>query len=209
MPISTSSTENSPSELIPAGYMAKRIAEGPLIAETLGLSEVWSVSECISKNFTNYIPYWKHNGYWLFNSPREIIEIAHAESLDPSELKLCYYRMFPWEFHESSRQWMPVASPTTEFNTEVRALTGAVHLGFDVVTYSDNHSPGCSPLTCNYLANNLRANQWGLLDTFGKAKSTLEAGAFDNSEPGPFRIIEVSTLPWPEDERHNMPNDDS
>ncbi|MBI1345295.1 hypothetical protein GC163_03315 [bacterium] len=197
MPKPPAITENPPNELIPAGYMAKRIAEGPIWVDAPLVTEIWSVSECIAKNFANYIPYWKHNSHWLFNSPKEIVEIAQAESLDLSELKLCYYRISPREFHEPSHQWKPF-EPFADFATNVQAPTVAARLGYDIVTYSVGNSPECSPLTCNGLAGRIPTNRFGLLDTYEAAKSALESGAFDKSEPGPFRIIEVSMSPWPD-----------
>jgi len=41
-----------------------------------------SVSGHISDNFAAYIPYWKHNGYWLFDSPEIINEVARHNSVD-------------------------------------------------------------------------------------------------------------------------------
>jgi hypothetical protein len=54
--------------MVPAGYMAKRVqpTNGFHIDNE---ADVYSVSSCISDNFADYIKYWKHNGYWLFDSP--------------------------------------------------------------------------------------------------------------------------------------------
>jgi len=197
MPKRADNIVSFPPEMVPAGYLAKRIAEGPVWEDARHVTEIWSVSGCISKNFTEYIPYWKHNDYWFFNSPREILEISREESLELNSFKLCYYAVYPSEFHERFRQWKSFM-PFADFATDVQLPTAAMRLGYDVVTYSVGNSPECSPLTCSGLAGKLQANSKGLFDTFPAAKTALEAGAFDNSEPGPFRIIEVSTLPWPE-----------
>jgi hypothetical protein len=52
-------------------------------------------------------------------------------------------------------------------------------------------SPECSPLSCNSLATGIVVNRHCLFDSFEQAVRALEAGAFDNSEPGPFRIFAV------------------
>ena len=41
------------------------------------VSDIYSVSGCVSKNFADYINYWKHNGYWFFDSPRIIQLLEH------------------------------------------------------------------------------------------------------------------------------------
>lgn len=70
--------------MIPAGYMYKKVAMKPdwLKAETV--LDIYSLSHCISDDFTDYIDYWQHNGYWLFNAPAVIEEIAANEGIDLS-----------------------------------------------------------------------------------------------------------------------------
>ena len=58
--------------MIPAGYMAKRVQNRPNGFENTGIVDIYSVSGCISKNFADYIKFWKHNGYWFFDSPQII-----------------------------------------------------------------------------------------------------------------------------------------
>ena len=77
-------------------------------------------------------------------------------------------------------------------------LSAAIHLrlaGFDVVTFSAGTSPECSPLTCCGLAAELGANGHCLFDSFDQARQALESSRFANSEPGPFRIFAVYTVP--------------
>lgn len=54
--------------MIPAGYMAKRVVRKPDWLTTNRVEDIYSVSGCISKDFADYITFWKHNGYWLFDS---------------------------------------------------------------------------------------------------------------------------------------------
>ena len=67
--------------------------------------------------------------------------------------------------------------------------------GFDVTGCSAHTAPECSPLSCNALAAELPVNRDCLLETFDEAHDALERGAFDNTEPGPFRIVVVYTVP--------------
>ncbi|GHT15097.1 hypothetical protein FACS1894170_12570 [Planctomycetales bacterium] len=56
--------------------------------------DVYSVSSCISDDFMDYIDYWKHNGYWFFDSPKIIDELAQLEDIDLSGNTLFYYEAF-------------------------------------------------------------------------------------------------------------------
>jgi hypothetical protein len=40
-----------------------------------------NVSSCFSEDFTDYINYWKHNGYWFFDSPEIITIVAREHSI--------------------------------------------------------------------------------------------------------------------------------
>ena len=55
--------------MVPAGYMAKRVVARPDWLPAERVSTIYSISGCISHNFADYIGFWKHNGYWLFDSP--------------------------------------------------------------------------------------------------------------------------------------------
>lgn len=182
--------------MIPAGYMAKRISNRPDWLEASGVADVYSVSNCISNNFADYINYWKHNEYWLFDSPEIIQQVAKEHSIDLTGIKLFYYEVYELEFHEDDGEWHAFkAEPSFETNIlEPRSK----HLeGYDVVTFSAGTSPECSPLSCNLLAKDLRTNQHCLLDSFEEARQYLEQGIFNNSEPGPYRIYAVYAVEWP------------
>jgi hypothetical protein len=68
--------------MIPVGYMAKRVTVRPSWLKAGSVEDVYSVSGCISEDFTDYINYWKHNGYWFFDSPEIITQLARDNSLD-------------------------------------------------------------------------------------------------------------------------------
>jgi hypothetical protein len=62
--------------MIPVGYMAKRVLRKPDWLPAPQVIDIYSVSNCHSENFADYIPYWKHNGYWFFDSPESSVEIV-------------------------------------------------------------------------------------------------------------------------------------
>lgn len=65
--------------MIPVGYLAKHVNGCPEWLNAAGVEDVYSVSGCVSKDFTDYINYWKHNAYWFFDSPKVIQDIVEAE----------------------------------------------------------------------------------------------------------------------------------
>jgi hypothetical protein len=180
--------------MIPAGYMAKRVArwpdQPPDWPKASGVEDIYSVSGCMSKNFTDYIPFWRHNGYWLFNSIESIRSSAAEHSLDLADCQLFFYEVFEMEFDEERKQWRPF-EPEKSFETAVHVPDKKQLEGYDVVTFFARASPECSPLSCNCLAVTIPANQHCLLKSLDEAKQRIEMGAFANSEPGPYRIFAV------------------
>jgi hypothetical protein len=66
--------------MIPVGYMAKHIVERPEWLEAAGVVD--TVSGCSSPDWADFINYWKHNGYWFFNTPEAIRSLAKEHSID-------------------------------------------------------------------------------------------------------------------------------
>jgi hypothetical protein len=83
--------------MMPAGYMFKRVIRRPDWLKAANVDDIYSLSGCISENFTDYINYWKHNGYWMFNSPAVMQEIARQNDLDLTGTTLFYYEVFEEE----------------------------------------------------------------------------------------------------------------
>lgn len=176
--------------MIAAGYMAKKVSPGPDWLKAGTVSDICSVSCCISSAFCDYIKHWKHNGYWFYDSPRAIAEVARAESVDLSDHKLFYYEVYEQQFDEGAKLWRTFEAER-DFRTHVQPPRQKELLGFDVVSFSAQTSPECSPLSCNNLSQSIVVNRHCLLASFPEAKRLLEAGAFNDSEPGPFRVFAV------------------
>ena len=154
---------------------------------------ICSLSSCTSEDFADYIKYWKHNGYWLFNSPQAIEDIAKRENVDLSGATLFYYEAYEYEFDKDSKEWSAF-TPEPSFVTDVQVPIDKHLEGFDVTTFASGTAPECSPLSCNSLAKTIPVNRHCLLNDFATAKTSLEEGLFQHSEPGPFRIVAVYTL---------------
>ena len=91
--------------MIPVAYMAKKVQPRPEWLKAEQVLDVYSVSNCISKDFADYIKYWKHNGYWFFDSPDIIQQLAQEHSIDLGGTSLFYYEVYELEFMEDENQW--------------------------------------------------------------------------------------------------------
>jgi hypothetical protein len=182
--------------MIPVGYMAKRVTTRPEWIKADCVADIYSVSGCISSDFADYIKYWKHNGYWYFDTPQLILELAQKHSIDLNGKKLFFYEAYEREFDDGRGNWMDF-EPDRAFKTRVLLPTFRELEGYDVVTFSLKTSAECSPLSCNSLATDVRTNQHCLLPSLDSARQLLEAGKFKNTEPGPFRIFAVYSTEWP------------
>jgi len=180
--------------MVPAGYMAKRIVQRPDWLPAERVSSIYSVSGCISDNFADYIGFWKHNGYWLFDSPHVITDIARKNNIDLAETMLFFYEVHERQFN--SNEWTSF-EPEPSFGTNVSVPEAKVLEGYDVVTFYVQTSPECSPLSCNALASEIKTNARCLLQSFEQARTLLENGAFKEAELGPYRIFAVYSVAWP------------
>jgi len=174
--------------------LAKRVALRPEWLES-PVDDIYSISGCISEDFANYIEFWRHNGYWLFDSVEVIREIAREHSIDLGGCRFFYYEIHEHEYCGEQEGWRTYERGS--FPTEVRVPDFARIEGFDVATASLDNTPECSPLSCNSLAKKIPVNRHCLLATFEEAKQLLENGAFEESEPGPYRIFAVYSLDEP------------
>ena len=178
--------------MIPAGYLYKTVELRPAWIEAPGVRDIYSLSRCISDAFDDYIEHWKHNGYWLFDTPAIMQAIAREAGLHLEDMKLFYYEVYEKEYSEEVGTWAPFEPE--QFPTNVKRPE-ELHLeGFDVVTFSARTSPECSPLSCCNLAKDLPVNAHCLFDTFEQAWQALETGKFNHSEQGPFRIVAVYSV---------------
>ena len=177
--------------MIPAGYMAKQVCKKSEWLDAAQVVDIHSVSSHISDDFADYISFWKHNGYWLFDSPEIIRSIAHENSIDLQSTSLFYYEVFEQEFDGTKWDTYPLDGEVNVVVPHDKRLEG-----FDVVTFYAKSSPECSPLSCNGMAKEIPTNSHCLLSSFEDAYSRISNGEFNNSEPGPYRIFAVYSTGW-------------
>jgi hypothetical protein len=177
----------------PIGYMYKRVSPAPDWLQAPHVADVYSLSTHVSEDFADYVASWRHNGYWLFDSPDIILALASEQSISVEGLKLFYYEAYELQFDAESATWGPW-EPEESFVTDVRPPIARTLEGFDVVTFSVGTAPECSPLSCNRLAGTISTNSHCLLRSCEAAAQALETDCFENSEPGPYRIIAVYSV---------------
>lgn len=175
--------------MIPLGYMLKKVVAPPAFVSSPDVELVYSVSACVSENFADYIPQCKHNGWWFFDEPEPLCELAAPQGASET-FTLFYYECHDEQYDQSMHAWTAMARATAR----VTVTDAKVLRGYDVVTFFQQTLPECSPLSCNGLAGTLPVNRFCLLDSFEQAVALIESAAFDNFEPGPLRIIAVYTV---------------
>ncbi|MFD2177705.1 hypothetical protein [Veronia pacifica] len=179
--------------MIPVGYMYKTVHERPDWLKTEQVSDIYSVSSCVSEDFADWINYWEHNGYWFFNSPKDIEKLAIKNDIDLREMTLFYYTAYEYQWDEFERRWEKY-QPESSFDINVKIPKETISHGFDIVTFLNQNDAECSPLSCNHLAQDTAVTEHCLLANFLNARELLESGKFDRCEPRPYRIFEVHTL---------------
>jgi hypothetical protein len=179
--------------MIPVGYMAKRVVKKPDWLKADNVVDIYSVSNCMSDDFTDFTTHWKTNGYWFLDSLTIIDKIAKDNAIDMEGTKLFYYEVYELEYDENSKEWRPF-QPSFPSEREVVEPEKKFIEGYDIVTFSVNTSPECSPLSCNNLATEIPTNKRCLLESLEEAKCLLESERFNDSEPGPYRIFAVYSV---------------
>src|ERR1700690_4123090 len=180
--------------MIPVGYMAKRVCKKPDWLETPNVIDLYSVSGCNSEEFADYIDFWKHNGYWLFDSADVIRAVAQENLIDLAGTSLFYYEAYEKQF--DGQIWRSF-DPDPAFSTNIQIPPNKQLEGFDVVTFMVGRRPECSPLSCNSLAKELRTNEHCLFESFEDAETNIRSGRFVKCEAGPYRILSVHSVVWP------------
>jgi len=181
--------------MIPAGYMYKRIIAPPDGLNCKNVLKIYSVSDCMSEDFTDYIPYWKHNKYWFFNRPDDMDSII-AEQKITDEFELLFYELYEKEFDEEKQAWQDFQGEES-FEYDVQTPVYKDFLGFDIVSYSVGTSPEHSPLSCNLLCREVDVNEYCLLNDLAYAVELTESLNDKKAEPGPYRILAVNRIPAP------------
>jgi hypothetical protein len=118
---------------------------------------------------------WRHNGYWFFDTPEVICATARENSIRLQATSLFFYEAYEVEF--DGKRWRAYG-PVPGIDTNIVAPDVKQLEGFDVVTFSSESAPECSPLSCNNVADHLATNEHCLLNSFRDAEVNIENGLF-------------------------------
>jgi hypothetical protein len=166
-----------------AGYFPKTIAKRDDWLEAPDVTEIWSVSECMSKGPADWITKWIHNDFWLFDT------VALAESVIPpgerGSTRILAYRVWNRMFDAGEELEAPL--PASDLHEPEAHFA---RIGFDAVGRSHN-SFDCSPLSCNGGAATMATNEACLFPTLEEALAGAKEFSKGNWEPGPYWIVEV------------------
>lgn len=182
--------------MIPVGYMYKKVCHQPDWLKSSTVKKIYSVSGCVSKDFCDWVNEWKHNGYWLFDSPKVMETIAKEKSIDLSGMALFFYKASQQQWDDNEQQWVNY-KPEETFETDVQLPKATRLEGYDVVSFCTGTTCECSPLSCNHLAECVKVNAHCLLSSYEEATSLIRAGKLKGCEPGPYRIFEVHSVTRP------------
>ena len=166
------------------GYFPKKTVRHSDWLKATIVDQICSVSSCISKAPEQWIGHWKHNEMWVFDSPA--LAWGVVPEADREEFEMYAYRIAPVEIGDGKEEvfTIPPISPepvSDDFES----------LGFDIVCGSQGKDFGCSPLSCNKLAEKIPTNCFCLMGDLTEALGV--ARGFDGiaCEPGPYFVVEV------------------
>ena len=173
------------------GYCAKRSLKAPFAGRD---RDIASVSDCLSKRADKWVERWDFNRATFWNSESEAWACVPDES--KSEFKLFAYRILPLLFDTSG-----IEKPVTMdqlFPGDLPDLPSAQPryqgIGYDIVERNALMGMlgfGCSPLSCNGMAESIPVNEFCLIDDSETALAAARRFGIEQPEPGPYVIVEV------------------
>lgn len=169
------------------GYFPKRIAARPVGLESPEIEWICSVSECISAGPDGWLDAWRHNELWAFNS-EDLAWSVVPNGLANRDFTLLAYRLLPQMFCNGEPKILELPQ------LAVQPLpSGYQRLGWDVVAHSGGGAFECSPLSCNYAANEFPVNRYCLVEELEDiiALACRFSMPEEHYEPGPYNVYEV------------------
>jgi hypothetical protein len=173
------------------GYCARRSYTIPFAGRA---REIASVSDCLSKRPDDWVKRWDFNRASLWNTEDQAWACVPDES--KPELKLFAYRVLPVLFDTSGIE--KAVTIDQLFPADMPELPSATppyqRLGYDIVERDAATGIlgfGCSPLSCNGMAESIPVNEFCLIDDMETALVAARRFGVEQPEPGPYVIVEV------------------
>ena len=179
-------------ELKLAGYFPKRVEPRPAWLDVPEVTEVCSVSHCISPGPEGWVDRWLHNDLAFFDSPDLALRVSPGGGKG--------FRIFAYRIGSTRYRNGLAEAWEWPLRKAVLLAPGFGSLGFDVVSKSLDSGLGfeCSPLSCNRMAKEIGVNDHCLLDVLTEAVAVAQEFSTHEPEPGPYYVVEVlEGLPSP------------
>lgn len=171
--------------LVLIGYFPKKVVQRPDWLNAAHVIAIRSVSDCISSSPPDWIQHWAHNEMWVYSTIAAALAVMPQDTHDEYELHA--YRMLPikWDRGKENAIVFP--------NMDVEPVPPDFHsVGFDAVSIEAGVSGfGCSPLSCNSMAEEIETNEHCLLTSQQLAERIALRFSIDEPEPGPYHVAEV------------------
>jgi hypothetical protein len=159
--------------------------------------QIGSVSGCLSSRAPNWIDRWDFNGSTCWNDERSALAAVPEVSLP--QFRLFCYRLLPVLFGTSGEpknvsidDLFPVGLADLPSEPD---LSNYQSLGYDIVEAHPLKTSilgfGCSPFSCNGMAEEIAVNRYCLLDDLDNAFANAKRFGVEQPEPGPYVVIEV------------------
>ena len=171
------------------GFCAKRKMTAPFAGQ---VRQIASVSECLAKRPDDWVKRWDFNRATCWNTEAAAWACVPADS--HSDFTLFAYRIVLLP------TIIPLRALDDLFPGDLPALPPEPdilpynRIGFDVVERNAAMGMlgfGCSPLSCNSMAESIPVNKFCLLDDLESALATAHRFDTEKPEPGPYVVIEV------------------
>lgn len=171
------------------GYCAKRSLKAPFAER-----EIASVSDCLSKRADKWVERWDFNRATFWNTESEAWACVPDKS--KAEFRIFACGILPLLFDTSGIEKQVTIDQL--FPADMPELPSALppyrRLGYDVVerdVATGMLGFGCSPLSCNGMAESIRVNESCLIDDVETALAAARRFGIEQPEPGPYVIVEV------------------
>jgi hypothetical protein len=178
-------------DLLLAGYFPKQVVATPVgLACPPIVSDICSVSHCVSSGPADWVDHWIHNDLGFFNTIEDARSVVPA---DAPATTIFAYRLLTTRFRTGA--WEPWALPA---DVAPEPLPPAFRsLGYDAVGRLEYGmiSFECSPLSCNALAQEWPVNRHCLLADLDTAVEAAERFSIDQPEEGVYYVAEVLAVP--------------
>lgn len=178
--------------MLSAGYLLKHIVPQPgwLDVAPKHIEDVCSVSDCVNKNVVDVQEALQNNSFGVANSPDVLRLFAEKTGADTSGAKLFYYMAYEYELESDgwkfdANSWRPRStgrSAGLEDAVEPPSDNDGLELiGYDVVVCGDygfGYLVEHSPLSCNFVADEVQVNEHCLFASLDLAVGAINAGSF-------------------------------